>query len=175
MCIICVSVDDKTRHPHLSEFFSPLHYSVLHFYVTSSSLVKVKSFRVDKSWKLQAETKNFQLPLLPSSKHVRSPVLVLLLLPFRYEKMYIKGLSADSQWLGEHKELSEGIQKEEIRSSVLSHGRCFPWSGVFACICPCGGFRSLHGVHRLAEVLSLFEFPPGTDFLFLYLPALTGR
>lgn len=159
MCVIDVSVDDKRRRSHLSLWiFSPLHYSVLHFYVTSSSLITVKSFRVDKSWKLQAETKIFQLPLLSSSKH-KSEAQCLFCFCYHscMKKMYIKGLFADLQWLGEHQELSEEIQKEEIQSSVLSHGRCFPRSSVFAYVCPRGGFRYLHRIHPLAQVLGLFE------------------
>lgn len=133
-CVLSMLVEMIKQDTHLSLWIcSPLHYSVLHFYVTSSSLIMVKSFRVDKSRRLQAETRIFQLPLLSSCKH-QSEAQCLFCFCYHScikKKMYIKGLFADLQWLGEDKELSEGIQKEEKQSSVLSHGKCFSQSSVF--------------------------------------------
>lgn len=69
-CVLSMLVEMIKQDTRLSLWIcSPLHYSVLHFYVTSSSLIMVKSFRVDKSRRLQAETRIFQLPLLSSCKH----------------------------------------------------------------------------------------------------------
>lgn len=99
-CVLPTLVEMIKQDTHLSLWIcSPLHYSVLHFYVTSSSLIMVKSFRVDKSWRLQAETRIFQLPLLSSCKH-QSEAQCLFCFCYHScmkKKMYIKGLFADLQ------------------------------------------------------------------------------
>lgn len=182
-CVLPVLVEIIKQDTHLSLWIcSQLHYSVLHFYVTSSSLIMVKSFRVDKSWRLQAETRIFQLPLLSSCKHQSEAQCLFC---FCYHSCMKKkvhkravcwlaviGRTQRAEWRD-----SEG---RETEFSLEWWKMLFPIQGFFACISPRGGFRSLHRVHPRACVLNLLECSlniPSSNrfFFFFYLPALAGK
>lgn len=127
-----------------------------------------------KSWKLQAERKIFfQLPLLSSSKHKsEAPCLFC----FCYHSCMKKcTLKVCLQWLGEHEELSEAIQKEETQSSVLSHGDAVPSPGFCRCLSPWW----LHVSHRVHPLLGLcplqHSLPEQISSFFTCVPLLARR
>lgn len=136
---------------------------------------------VDKSWRLQAETRIFQLPLLSSCKHQS---VAQCLFCFCYHScmkknvhkravcwLAVTGRTQRAEWRD-----SEG---RETEFSLESWKMLFPMQCFLDASLPVvvsGLFRESTHEHMCLTCCSVtWTFPPGTNFIFFYPPALAGR